>query len=243
VTITSISDLITNINREKRDVQRRHKDARDRAHDIIKQAQAEGRANLTDDESNRFDALLKQSRDAADQLDQIDDRLEECRTVALESAENEAAARDTKPSGARKPSYDRVAHVGSEERVYRRDDQRTGRPSFLRDLALGQVFQDPAANDRLSRHARETEVDGLAGPQARAIGTGAVSGLVPPQYVIQQFAELARVGRPLANAVASLPLPPDGMSVNISTITTGTSTASQASEMWPYPRPTSTTPF
>jgi HK97 family phage major capsid protein len=231
VTITSINDLIASINREKRDVQRRHKDARDRAHDIIQQAQAEGRANLTDDESKRFDALLKQSREAADQLDQIDDRLDECRTVALESAENEKAARDVKPSGARKPSYDRVARVGSEERVYRRDDQRTGRPSFLRDLALGQCFADPAANDRLSRHAREVEVDGLAGPQQmRAIGTGNVAGLTPPQYLVELWAELARAGRPVANAVASLPLPPDGMSVNISRITTGTSAASQASE-------------
>jgi HK97 family phage major capsid protein len=95
---------------------------------------------------------------------------------------------------------------------------------------MGQVFQDPAAHQRLSRHAREVEVDGLAGPQQRAIGTGAVAGLVPPQYLTEQFAELARAGRPVANAMQSMPLPPDGMTVNISRVTTGTSVASQASE-------------
>jgi hypothetical protein len=57
-----------------------------------------------------------------------------------------------------------------------------------------------------------------------------VVGLVPPQYLAEQYAELARAGRPAADACTKLPLPPEGMTVNISRITTGTSAAIQASE-------------
>jgi HK97 family phage major capsid protein len=226
----TIQDLITSISRERRDAERRVKDADLEIKDIVDTVTGSGRTNLTVEEDKRFDALRKRRRDAADLLDGIDDKLTECRKVALEEAENDAAARDVRPTGVRKPSYDGVARIGMEERTYRPDDTRTGRPGFYRDLALGQVFQDPAAGQRLARHAREVEVDGAAGVQMRAIGTGAVAGLTPPQYLVDQFAELARAGRPVASAVTSLPLPEDGMSVNLSRITTGTSTASQASE-------------
>jgi hypothetical protein len=44
-------------------------------------------------------------------------------------------------------------------------------------------MRDPAALDRLARHAREVEIDNpRVGQQQRAIGSGAVSGLVPPAY-------------------------------------------------------------
>ena len=93
------------------------------------------------------------------------------------------------------------------------------------------MFRDPAATERLARHASEVEVDNpVLGQQQRAIGTGAVVGLVPPAYLTDQFAELARAGRPVANAVTSLPLPESGMTVNISRVTTGTSAASQSTE-------------
>jgi HK97 family phage major capsid protein len=228
----TIDQLIASVGREKRDAERRVKDYDLQIKDIVDTVTNSGRTNLTVEEDNRFDALRKKRRDAADQLDTIDDKLAECQKVALEQDRNDAAARETKPNGVRRPtSYDGVARVGMEERTYRPDDTRNGRPGFYRDLALGQVFQDPAAGQRLARHAHEVEVDGLAGPQQmRAIGTAQVVGLTPPQYLVEQFAELARAGRPVASAVAHLPLPEDGMTVNLSRITTGTSAASQASE-------------
>jgi HK97 family phage major capsid protein len=227
----TIDQLITNISRERRDADRRVKDYDLQIKDLVDTVTASGRSNLTVEEDNRWDVLRKRRLEAADQLDSIDSKLDECKALALEQDRNDAAARETKPNGVRRPtSYDGVARIGVEERTYRPDDTRNGRPGFYRDLALGQVFQDPAAGQRLARHAREVEVDGLAGPQMRAIGTGAVAGLTPPAYLVEQFAALARAGRPVASAVASLPLPPDGMSVNLSRITTGTSTASQASE-------------
>jgi HK97 family phage major capsid protein len=130
-----------------------------------------------------------------------------------------------------RPAYDRVFRVGTQEGTYRADYAVVGGHSFLRDLAMGQVLRDPGALDRLARHSREIEVDMPAvGQQQRAIGSGAVTGLVPPAYLTAQFAELARAGRPVANACTGLPLPPEGMTVNISRITTGTSAASQSTE-------------
>jgi HK97 family phage major capsid protein len=128
-------------------------------------------------------------------------------------------------------AYDQVVRVGQEARTYRPDAEQAGGPSFFKDLALSQVFRDPSATERLARHQNEMAVDGRPGTQQqRAIGTAAVVGLVPPQYLAERYAELARAGRPAADACTKLPLPEQGMTVNISRITTGTSVAVQASE-------------
>jgi len=87
------------------------------------------------------------------------------------------------------PGYNREIRIGQEERTYRGDEAVTGEPSFFRDLALSQVFRDPAATERLARHQHEMTVDGRPGTQQqRAIGTSAVVGLVPPAYLAEQYA-------------------------------------------------------
>ncbi len=126
--------------------------------------------------------------------------------------------------------YDAAARVGLAERTYRPDHSQTGDASFLVDLARSQVYRDPAASERLARHQHEMAVDRPDVNQQRAIGTGAVVGLLPPQYLTDQWAALARAGRPAADACTKLPLPDQGMTVNISRITTGTSAAVQTAE-------------
>jgi HK97 family phage major capsid protein len=150
-----------------------------------------------------------------------------------EREEIELSLEKLNSTGVRAPSggYDRTVRIGQEERTYRPDADQSGGPSFFRDLALSQVFRDPSATERLARHQHEMTVDGRPGTrQERAIGTGAVTGLVPPAYLAERYAELARAGRPAADACTKLPLPEQGMTVNISRITTGTSAAIQASE-------------
>jgi HK97 family phage major capsid protein len=230
MSIPTVDQLVTGIEREHRDAKRRGTEALDNAETIIKTAMRSGRTNLTADEDRRVEALRRQAREAGEQTERLAERLGVARSVEAEVREDQRLGAITRDTGARRPAYDEVGRVGMEERTYRPDDQRTGRPSFFRDLAMGQCFRDPAAGDRLDRHVRETEVDGLGGPQQRAIGTGAVSGLVPPAYLTEQFAALARAGRPVANAMQPMPLPDTGMTVNISRITTGTSAASQASQ-------------
>ena len=61
-------------------------------------------------------------------------------------------------------------------------------------------------------------------------GTGAVAGFVPPQYLVELFAEFARAGRPVANLCTGMPLPETGMVVNIPRVTTQSVAAVQAAE-------------
>ena len=228
----TLAEAITKAERDRRSAQRRLSDTQ--AATTRFQADLERRgvtdSTMSRDEIARLNSLVADTRDARDAVENAKGQIDALRQVEKEEEERMAASEQSTPTNTRKPAYDQVGRVGQEERTYRADDQRSGKPSFFRDLAMGQVFRDPSADARLARHAHENEVDGLAGPQQRAIGTGAVSGLVPPEYVTEQFAELARAGRPVANAVQSMPLPDTGMTVNVSRITTGTSVASQATE-------------
>ncbi len=122
------------------------------------------------------------------------------------------------------PHYDEVARVGAEERTYRPDQDPKG-GQFVRDVITASLG-DYAANERLARHMSEERTE--RGPQlARAAATSAFAGLVVPQYLTELVAPAAKAGRPFADAVRKLPLPADGMTVNISKITTATSTAVQ----------------
>jgi HK97 family phage major capsid protein len=64
----------------------------------------------------------------------------------------------------------------------------------------------------------------------RAVGTGAFTGLVVPQYVVQMVAPAVAAMRPFADICTKHALPDAGMSLNISRITTATSAALQATE-------------
>lgn len=164
------------------------------------------------------------------------------RQTALEELEAEQAREDqiaalqarTTPAANRAPAYDQVHRVGQDERTYRADQDRRGR-NFERDVA-GAFFGDYEAQARLARHMVEERVergDQLvrdADQQQRAAGTGAFAGLVVPQYLTDLYAPAAAARRPFADACRPHELPPQGMTVNISRITTATSTALQASE-------------
>ena len=97
-------------------------------------------------------------------------------------------------------------------------------PSFFRDIYNSQMNHDPQAQARISRHSDEMKVEYRDG------STSNYAGLVVPQYLTDLAAELARAGRPFANLCTSLPLPNDGMSINISRVTTGATAAAQATE-------------
>lgn len=132
----------------------------------------------------------------------------------------------TQPTTSRAPAYDQVARVGVEERTYRPDRDRRG-AAFERDVAAA-FLGDYEARDRLARHMQEERTE--RGEQLRAAGTGAFAGLVVPQYLTDLYAPAAAAKRPFADAIRKHDLPPEGMTVNLSRITTATSVALQASE-------------
>jgi len=224
----TIEQLVATRESEHDDLEQRARNNLRETELILDTATRDGRSHLTVEESHRVNELTSARDRIRRDLKSAKQKRDEARQVLQEETDRMTASEQITTTNTRTPAYDQVGRVGQEARQYRPDDRRTGRNQFLTDLARAQVFQDPAAGARLARHADETAVD--SGGEQRAIGTGAVTGLVPPQYLTDQFAELARAGRPVANAVQSMPLPPDGMTVNVSRVTTGTSAASQATE-------------
>ncbi|NJP74368.1 hypothetical protein, partial [Streptomyces sp. C1-2] len=166
-------------------------------------------------------------RDAADS--EVTRRQEALAELEAEQAREEELAQlqaRTVPAANRAPAYDRVHRVGQEERTYRPDQDRRG-AQFERDVASA-FLGDYEARDRLARHMAEERAE--RGEQLRAAGTGAFAGLVVPQYLTDMYAPAAQANRPFADAIRNHDLPPQGMQVNISRITTGSDVDLQTSE-------------
>ena len=190
---------------ERRDAVKAEMDA------ILEAVAAESRTDLTDEETTKVDALVEESR-------ALDSKIENLKTQAdadAKVAEVRAAVADVampKSGGAK---------VIREERTY---TAQSG-ASFIKDAFNSQFKQDFSASDRLARHMREEEVERRDGTTAN------FEGLVVPQYLTDLAAPLARAGRPTADfATNKIALPAAGMTLNISRMTTGTSTAIQQTQ-------------
>lgn len=160
----------------------------------------------------------------------------ECETIGAEIAElRKEAERDealerlaaTALDGSEERNERPAARITSEARTYTAETSGQG-VSFFADSYRAQAHGDLKARQRLERHMVEVEREGEL--TARAQTTGGSSALVIPQYLVDQAALVARAGRPVANAINSLPLPESGMSIVIPRGTTGATVASQATE-------------
>jgi HK97 family phage major capsid protein len=108
------------------------------------------------------------------------------------------------------------AVVRSEERTYHKGNSHER--SFIADAWNGRAGgYDDNARERIQRHMQEARVE------QRDITSVTLNGLVPPLYILELAAELARGSRPFANVVPSFPLPPNGMTAYVTRVTTGTS--------------------
>lgn len=190
---------------------------------------------LTDEQTTQV-AELRTKKDTLDtELDALQARVAD---LEAEKARDDAAdrlSREITP-GAGRPTYDRAARVGEEERTYRQDQDPKGK-HFARDVAAA-FLGDYGAQARLARHQQEETVErgaeviarGQQGIDTRAVGTGAFTGLVVPQYLTDMFAPMATAGRPFADVCRHHDLPETGMTVYIGRGTTGTSVDNQANE-------------
>ena len=172
-------------------------------------------------------------REARAELVRIDAELDQAQAALREALDEEtrdaaaAALRAQMGAGASRQTGGAV--VTAEQRTYTRERDRRGEVSFFVDAFRAQNLGDVHAFERLQRHAAEVRVEG-EGQETRAVGTGAFGGLVIPQYLIGLAARVMRAGRPLANVVARLPLPEQGMQLTIPRGTTGAAVSSQATE-------------
>jgi hypothetical protein len=227
---TTIEDLIGTLEAEHDSAELRRVRANTKVKTIIDLAGREGRASLSPEETEEVTNQFKLRDQAKDDLKGIDDKLAIARRAQVEEREVRDAqqqTRDTPAAGAR-PAQDRTVHVGREERTYRPDIDRRGQ-QFLWDVVRRHLFGEPEASERLARHMAEERVERGA-YLTRAVGTGAFTGLVVPQYLTDMYAPAVAALRPFADACNRHDLPPEGMTVNISRITTSTSVGLQASQ-------------
>jgi hypothetical protein len=196
---------------------------------ILNKAREEGRSNLTADEDARVVQLQGEREDVKRDIAGVEQQIEYAETAKREETEAAAQLSQRTPTGTARPAMrDGLARIGSEERTYRADVDRTGR-LFLLDVLRSVTSRDIEAETRLAAHMHEERVE-RAGQQWRAVGTGAFTGLVVPQYLTDLYAPAVAALRPFADICNPHELPPDGMTVNISRITTSTGVALQATE-------------
>lgn len=226
--MSGIDDLIASIEVELEAAQKRRKKCSAEVELILTKAQQDGRSNLTGEEDERVAELFAAKDQALRDIEGIKGKLENANRVKVEETERQAEQSKVTETQTRKPSYDQVARVGREERTYRPDEDPYGK-KFLMDVSRAFMFQDVEANHRLSQHMAEERVE-RADYMKRAVGTGAWAGLTVPQYLTDLYAPATAALRPFADVCNRHPLPADGMSVNISRVTTASSAALQASE-------------
>jgi HK97 family phage major capsid protein len=178
---------------------------------VLEAVASEDRTDLTVEETEKVDALVEEARS-------LDTKIEKLKA----QADADAKASEIRSSVA-SVATPRVGGttVTRESRTYsERSDS-----SFFKDAYNAQFKSDFTAQDRLARHMREEEIE------RRDVGTPQFEGLVIPQYLIDLAAPLARAGRPFADfATNKMTLPPSGMTLNISRMTTGSSTAVQVTQ-------------
>lgn len=187
--------------------------------------EAENRNDLNDAERARHSDLLAERGTLREQIAQADAELAQLRAELADEERLERAAAEQHPAAQRQSP----ATSQQRESTYsKRKDMQQG-ISFFRDMLRAQTgIADQDVHARLSAHQAEARESGRV--TERAIGTGNLGGLVPPVYLTDEVAMIARAGRPTANIVRREQLPDQGMNVVVPRQTTGTTAAVQATQ-------------
>ena len=172
---------------------------------------ADENRDLTEVELSNIQALAAEAEKLDARIEQVNE-IETRNSKAAELAAKVGPATETREIGG--------ARVTREELTY----TERGSADFLSDALAAEFGNSYEARERITRHQREMIVE------KRDVGTSAFAGLVVPQYLTDLYAPLARAGRPLADICRKHTLPAQGMTVNISRVTTGTAVGWQAAE-------------
>jgi HK97 family phage major capsid protein len=153
-------------------------------------------------------------------LTALNSALDESETEVVRSREDvsryERIYQARKATGAINLPDNTDIRVTKEESTYRKD----GSHSFFRDMVFSK--NDLEAQERLRRHGAEMR------DISNANGSG--SGFLPPNWLADEFVSVARPGRPFADRVPKMPMPPKGETVTIPAVLTGTSVAATTAE-------------
>jgi hypothetical protein len=234
-----IKNLIASTEVELEAAEQRMRRAKAEGALIIDDARKDGRTDLTPEEKTRSDELFSAFEMGRAQVAGIKDKLARARTIQAQEAEmDDKLAQPAVPAvGTPLSSESRATatvQVGREARTYSRETDPYGR-MFLGDVINQFLSNDVRAADRLGRHIREEQVERASetwvSRTSAGVGTGAFSGLTVPQYLLDMVAPAVANMRPFADKANKHPLPAQGMSVNISRITTASTAALQAAEL------------
>lgn len=166
-----------------------------------------------------YDERQKDADERKAHLEYVEGIVEGRKNTPLIPGTDSDSGKDDKGSG-----FDPQLRGGKEEPVYRPDRGH----SFFADMIMSVRNGDADARERLERHKQQV-ADKL---EERDISTTATAGggFVPPLYMGELFADIPRPGRPFADAVRKMPLPPAGMSITIPRITTGAAVAATTAD-------------
>lgn len=194
---------------------------------ILATAQADNARALTEAENARSLEIVTERRAARELLTQIDARIAEVEAERDADAADTAAAQRSAPGADAPRGGTQHARTNEREATYSRRKQVQEGVSFFTDMYRQQMgMASPETQARLQAHSGE-----MADARTeRAVATGGLGGLVPPQYLVDLAAPIARAGRVTADIVRHLPLPAEGMSIIVPRQTTGATTAVQANQ-------------
>lgn len=184
---------------------------------LVQVSEDEGHGDLEGAELEEFDSLTAKIADVDKKIAERDARIGELADEEKREGQSAAALRRSTLVGTQ-------VRVGHEERTYEKGNGR----SYLQDLARASILRDSDAQSRLERHGMEVQTEPEYRDINRTDGTGGY--FVPPVWLMNDYVALARAGRPTANVVSNMALPPGTDSINVPKVSTGTATAIQTGD-------------
>ena len=179
---------------------------------------------LTDDEDAEFRALSADIKLKGTEVKALDERIADL-------------SEEIERSGVLSEGMKRLRKATSmvesvrEQVTYQKGDPRR---SYLKDMctiAIPGASGADEARERLNRHAHDVAtLDAYREERAINGSTGTGGYAIPPAWLMDQYIALARAGRPTANVVQNQALPGGTNSINIPKLSTGTTTAIQATQ-------------
>lgn len=201
------------------------------------EAEALNNSTLTDAAQARIESLIGKLNTLKERITELQGQADYYDRMAAEDAEYLRLSSISSNPSTRVGAAKRTASftIARNQRTYNPGNDPSGR-EFLLDVSRSAIFNDEQSRDRLNRHMTEETVE--RGTQFRAAGTGGAAntenygvGLIVPSYLVDLYAPAVANMRPLANVAAHHDLPPTGMTLNLSRITTATSAALQAAQL------------
>jgi HK97 family phage major capsid protein len=189
--------------------------------DTIQQTAVEASRDMTSDELRMVSEQSVKAKELHTQIEAMTEVETRNAKVAQLAAEVDAAVQQA--SAATSRDTDTVTGQTRSGGAQTKDRDpghytRSSSNSFFRDLTRSRMYGDLEAAKRLVEHNRalNTTDDG--------------PGVVPPRWLTEEFAEIARQGRSLANVVRNIPLGDDPRPLTLPKQTAGAGVAEQSVE-------------